>query len=78
MISRSDKLSTVDSWFHNYYRDYILLIEGPQGIGKTHFVREYCKQRSLFGVFYIDVKENKEQLTSILSDRYLNVDNFYS
>lgn len=78
MINRSDKLSTVDSWFHNYYRDYILLIEGPHGIGKTQFVRSYCKQQSPLGVFYIDVKEDKEQLTSILSDRYLNVDNFYS
>ena len=78
MISRSDKLSTVDSWFYKYYQTHILLIEGPHGIGKTHFVREYCKQQSPLGVFYIDVKEDKEQLTSILSDRYLNVDNFYS
>jgi len=78
MIDRSDKLSTVNSWFSKYYHDYILLVEGPHGIGKTQFVRSYCKQQFPLGVFYVDVKEDKEQLTSILSDRYLNVDNFYS
>lgn len=78
MINRKDKVSSVNGWFRNYYRDYILLIEGPHGIGKTQFVREYCEQRFPLGVFCIDVKNDKEQLASILSDKYLNVDNFYS
>lgn len=68
--------SRLNKWI-SAKQESIFVIEGPSQIGKTYFIQQYFKYKSV-DKLYIDVKMHKTILERLLNDAYKSADDFYA